>query len=146
MNSWEFNDASQALNFTLEQESEEGFVFLVVLIQQRTLGSVQLSAYLSSTFTARYTLFTIFFPLRYKRNVFRCLAMRALITWLEDTMEADLQYIRNTLRKNGFRDIFIPINEMEPVVTMKTTALTLKLSYRGNVASQWITRTLNSNI
>lgn len=86
----EFNGAHQAINFTFEQESGEGFVLVDVLVKRSAGGSVWLTVYRKSTWTDWCTQFLSFTPLCCKRNLILDLATRAQKICSEDTVDAEL--------------------------------------------------------
>lgn len=49
----EFNAAHYTINFTLENESEDGFALLDVLTQRKASGSVELSVCRKPTYTGQ---------------------------------------------------------------------------------------------
>lgn len=81
----EFNAAYEAMNFTLEQWSEEGIFMLVVLIREEQVTQFKCQ-YIKNSHGQTKTHIFWFMLLLYKLNRFECKARRSPIIYLEDTV------------------------------------------------------------
>ena len=90
-----------------QEEENDQFSFLNILLIRRNERLVQGTVYKKPTRVGQYTHFNSFIPLRYYRNLVQCLSSCARNICTDDTRNEELQFIRNTLRENGYPDQFI---------------------------------------
>ena len=102
-----FNGGHPAIRFTIETENNNKLPFLDVLLERTESDSLKRSVYRKTTWVGQYTHFHSFVPLRYKRNLVRCLAYRAKSICSPDTLENELGFIKSTLLDNGYPEKFI---------------------------------------
>nr|CAH8870068.1 unnamed protein product [Trichobilharzia regenti] len=146
-----FNDAHSAINFTIEKESNDSISFLDVFMVRREDGTLRRSVYRKPTTTGQYTHFLSFVPLKYKRNLVKCLAHRARLICSDDCLNEELKIIRELLRKNGYPDKFIEknINSAPRRVSMATVPkkpMFIKLQFLGDNISELITQRLKNAV
>ncbi|BHF66192.1 hypothetical protein SprV_0200920800 [Sparganum proliferum] len=101
-----FNSAQPSLKFTAEVEAGNEIAFLDVLLHRQENGSIQRRLFRKKTWTGQYVNFHSFVPLNIKRNIVQGLAARVRRICSPEAIE-ELQQLRNTLRENGYPDIFI---------------------------------------
>ena len=147
----DFNDAHSALNFTMECEEEDKFSFLDVLLTRMPDGAITRRVHRKATWKGQYTHFHSFVPIRHKQNLVRCLAHRARRICSRETVNEELSLIRNVLHDNGYPDRFIDrnIGEREgkhSVATVPKKDLFLKLPFKGDVATEILTRRLRNAV
>ncbi|CAI2738933.1 unnamed protein product [Dicrocoelium dendriticum] len=146
-----FNRAHGSLQFTYEKELNDQLPFLDVLLTRRADGSIQRQVYRKKTWSGQYTNFHSFVPLRYKRNLIRCLTTRAHRICSEDKLDNELTLIQNLLRENGYPDRFILRNmQSKPdqlqVQTAEKKELFIRLPFKGDAAAERVTRSLSTAV
>ena len=146
-----FNSAHNGISFTHEIEENDQFPFLDVLLIGRNDGSLQRTVYRKPTWVGQYTHFNSFVPLRYKRNLVRCLSSRARNICTDDTLNEELQFIGSTLRENGYPDQFISKNikhkSNEPItIQVEKKRLHIKLDFKGDINHEILSKKLNKII
>ncbi|CAH8586016.1 unnamed protein product [Dicrocoelium dendriticum] len=146
-----FNRVHAAVQFTYEKESDNRLPYLDVLLTRRPDGSIQRQVYRKPTWIGQYTNFYSFVPMRYKRNLVHCLTSRARRICTEDTLDAELMFIQNTLRENGYPDRFILRNLLEKpkpvaVLTAPKKELFIRLPFKGDAATERLTRSLSAAV
>ncbi|BHF66361.1 hypothetical protein SprV_0200937700 [Sparganum proliferum] len=102
-----FNSAHPSLKFTAEAEADNEIAFLDVLLHRQEDGSIQHRVFRKKTWTGQYVNFHSFVPLNIERNLVQRLAARVRRICSPETIEEELQKLRNTLRENGYPDRFI---------------------------------------
>ena len=146
-----FNSAHSSLQFTVETETNNALAFLDVLVGRREDGSVQRRVYRKKTWTSQYTNFHSFVPLKYKRNLVRCLASRARKICSGDTLEEELKFIQQALQDNGYPDKFIeqytrPIAQPEQFDCVRKKELYIKIPFKGDVHSERLVQSLRAAV
>ena len=147
----EFNNAHPSIRFTLEIENNNKLPFLDVLLERDELGTLRRSVYRKSTWVGQYTHFNSFVPLRYKRNLVRCLAFRANKICSSETLEGELRLIRSVLQDNGYPEPFIKKNltykEPSPdVITARKKSVFLSVPFKGDTPFELLTKKLKTAI
>ena len=145
-----FNSAHNGISFTHETEENDQFPFLDVLLIRRDDGSLQRTVYRKPTWVGQCTHFNSFVPLRFKRNLVRCLSSRARNNCTDDTLNEELQFIGSTLRENGYSDQFISKNikhKSEEPITMQVEKnwLHMKLNFKGNINHEILSKKLKKS-
>ncbi|CAH8544682.1 unnamed protein product [Dicrocoelium dendriticum] len=143
-----FNQGHPAIKFTSEVEQNGRFHFLDVAMKRLDGGSLQRCVYRKSTWNGQYTNFYSFVPLRFKRNLINTLVSRAERICSNDTLAEELECIRLVLRENGYPESFIRANmehkKKKPVVlTVERKPIFLQLPYKGEVATELLSRRLS---
>ena len=142
-----FNKAHEAISFTYELEANDSIHFLDILLSRRPDGTIQRRQYRKPTWVGQYTHFDSFVPIKYKRNLVRCLTTRAKRICTEDTLSQELENIKNTLRQNGYPESFLrkQMNKefvREVTTTAEKKPLYLRLRFKGDVSSEVVTSKL----
>ena len=146
-----FNDVHPAIRFTLEVENNNKLPFLDVLLERTEADTLKRSVYRKATWVGQYTHFHSFVPLRYKRNLVRCLAYRANNICSPDTLESELSFIKRTLLENGYPEKFIRTNihykeRPAAVSTAPKKLVYLSIPFKGDVPFELLTRKLSAAI
>ena len=148
-----FNNAHAALNFSGDQETDDNFQFLDVELVRRLDGSIQRGIYRKSTWSGQYTNFHSFVPLRYKRNLVKCLAYRAHKICTEDKLTTELRLIRQVLMENGYPEAFLNAHlkcpsRATPMTnpTVGKLPLYLNLPFKGDLATDTLMNRLNKTL
>ena len=142
-----FNNAHIALKFTGEQESDR-FQFLDVELLRRPDGSIERRVHRESTWSGQYTNFHSFVPLSYKRNLVKCLANRAQRICTHDSLNNELQFIRQVPIENGYPELFLnkhlkfTSNNLTENKTAAKLPLYLNLPFKSDFASDMLTNRL----
>ena len=147
----DFNRAHRSITFTCEVEQNNSISFLDAHLTRRPDGSISRSIHRKPTWVGQYTHFQSFVPLRYKRNLIKCLVSRANRICTDDCLPHELELIRNTLRENGYPDRFISKNmkhkiQIQPSMTVSRKPLYLKLRFKGEIMSEKVTQKLRTAI
>ncbi|CAL8069407.1 unnamed protein product [Calicophoron daubneyi] len=134
------NQAHNAINFTMEKETENQIPFLDALLLRQSDGSIRRKVYRKPTWTDQYINFHSFVPLRRKRNLVRNLAFRARKICSPEMLSEELQFLRELLLKNGYPEKFISRNlkqriRSSKIPTVERKSVYLKLPYKGEVVS-----------
>nr|CAH8823398.1 unnamed protein product [Trichobilharzia regenti] len=73
-------------------------------------GAIRKSVYRKPTSTGQYTDFLSFVPLKYKRNLIKCLVHRARAICSDDCLDEELNNIERLLSENGYPEKFTDKN------------------------------------
>ena len=148
-----FNNVRPAIQFTSEEEKDNSIAFLDVLLSRRRDGSIKRNIFRKNTWTGQYTHFQSFTPLQYKINLVKCLSHRIKLLCSEDTVESEIDILKNTLRRNGYPDKFVKKYLVENTVkirrnceTVSKKTLYLKLDFKGDIAGDILTRRLKRSV
>ena len=103
----ELNDLHPALKFSCEQEKDHKLPFLEVNVHKRSpedegRTSFETSIYRKPTFTGLYTRWDSFTARRYKINLIKCLANRAVRICSTNYLPAELQQLKQIFSSNGY--------------------------------------------
>ena len=97
------NRVSQAIQFTVEQETENKLPFLDVLVMRDEKGKLKTTVYRKPTHTDRYIPFHSYRGMQAKANSVRTLMKRAHdLTPDQYLLKEELQHVRGVLRCNGY--------------------------------------------
>ena len=110
-----FNGSHTNVNFMAQDEAEGRLNFLDVCVIKRPDGSLKREVYRKKTWTGQYIHFDSFAPLRQKRNLIHCLTGRALKICTADSLDQELEFLRDVFVQNGYPMRFIQ-KTMESVV------------------------------
>ncbi|BHF83032.1 hypothetical protein SprV_0802617300 [Sparganum proliferum] len=102
-----FNSTHPSLKFTPEADVENETALLDVLLHRQEDRSIQRMVFRKKTWTGQNVNFHSFVALNIIRNVVQRLAARVRRIGSPETIEEELQQLRNTLRENGYPDRFI---------------------------------------
>ena len=146
-----FNRCHPAIKFTLENELDDKLSFLDVLLLRTQDGAIQRKVHRKVTWTGQYTHFSSFVPLKYKRNLVKCLAYRARHICTPDTLDYELTFIRKTLSENGYPDNFVrrhmePKPEMPANFDVPKKKVFLSVPFKGESSFQILKLRLSSAI
>nr|VZI37539.1 unnamed protein product [Spirometra erinaceieuropaei] len=146
-----FNNSHPSLTFSAEFEANNEIAFLDVLLHRQEDGSIQRRVFRKKTWTGQYINFHSFVPLNIKRNLVQGLAARVRRICSPETVEAELQQLRDTLHENGYPERFIlrNIGERTAKPTMATAEkkdLFIQLPFQGDAASELVKRRLKTAI
>ncbi|VDO66870.1 unnamed protein product [Schistosoma curassoni] len=140
-----FNNVHPSINFTSGDEQNNSISFLDVQIT-RTDGTIKRRVHRKSA-AGQYTHFHSAVPIGYNRNLIKILTHCAGITCSEDTIEEELNNIRNLLSLNGYPMKFIDKHMTEkktrtkiPIVPKKV--LFIKLQFINDTIEEVMTRKL----
>jgi hypothetical protein len=144
-----FNELHPNIKLTMELESNNSLAFLDLLLKRSQDGSIQRSVYRKATWSGQYLHFHSFAPIRYKRGLVKTLFERARKLCTEDTLGAEMRFLKNTLRENGYPSNFIskfskPKTACQPVPTVEKKKVFLKLPFRGDDVGRIISNRLNA--
>lgn len=146
-----FNSAHINMKFTLESECDDAMSFLDVHMSRRPDGSVQRSVHRKATWNGQYTHFASFVPLSQKRKLVRCLTERATKICSENTLQDELQFIRNLFERNGYPEKFVRRN-MQPrepkvkLVSVQKKPVYMSLPFKGDGIAESTSRRLSEAI
>nr|VZH95510.1 unnamed protein product [Spirometra erinaceieuropaei] len=146
-----FNNSHPSLTFSAEFEANNEIAFLDVLLHRQEDGPIQRRIFRKKTWTGQYINFHSFVPLNIKRNLVQGLAARVRRICSPQTVEAELQQLRDTLHDNGYLERFIlrNIGERTAKPTMTTAEkkdLFIRLPFQGDAASELVKRRLKTAI
>ncbi|BHF62726.1 hypothetical protein SprV_0200571200 [Sparganum proliferum] len=146
-----FNNAHPSLTFSAEFEADNEIAFLDVLLRRQEDGSIQRRVFRKKTWTGQYINFHSFVPLNIKRNLVQGLAARVRRICSPETVDAELQQLRNILNENGYPERFIlrNIGERTAKPTMATAEkkdLFIRLPFQGDAAADLVRRRLKAEI
>nr|VZH93500.1 unnamed protein product [Spirometra erinaceieuropaei] len=146
-----FNNSHPSLTFSAAFEANNEIAFLDVLLHRQEDGSIQRRVFRKKTWTGQYINFHSFVPLNIKRNLVQGLAARVRRICSPETVEAELQKLRDTLHENGYPERFIlrNIGECTAKPTMATAEkkdLFIRLPFQGDAASELVKRRLKTAI
>ncbi|CAH8868003.1 unnamed protein product [Trichobilharzia szidati] len=146
-----FNEVHPAINFTIEKEKDSSISFLDVLMTRKEDGKIRRSVYRKPTSTGQYTHFLSFVPLKYKRNLIKCLVHRAREICSDECLDEELNNIQRLLRENGYPEKFIDKNmnlkpKQSKLPTVPKKALFLQMQFLGDNTSEIITHRLRNAV
>ncbi|CAH8627461.1 unnamed protein product [Schistosoma mattheei] len=135
-----FNNKHPAIKFTCEEEIDNKLNFLDVFLSRKENGSISRGVYRKGSSPSQYTHFLSFVPLHFKRNLVKCLAIRALKICSVDTIDRELQHIHNILIELGYPLGFLKKhlrvqNKKIVTLTANKKPLFLKLQFNCDLAS-----------
>ena len=144
----DFNRAHNLIQFTSEAEDRNVFNFLDVSLKRREDGTLQRSVYRKSTWSGQYINFHSFTDLKIKRNLVRCLTFRARKICSEDTLQAELLFLAETLKRNGYPEQFIRKHSecstsQTKIPTVPKKILYMQLPFRGDSLAAQLKMRLN---
>ena len=147
----DFNTAHPNIKFSLEQEVDGCLNFLDVSLRKRDDGTLSRSVYRKSTWTGQYVHFDSFTPLKLKRNLIKSLTTRTIKICSEDTIERDMENLKQIFIKNGYPVRFILTNMDKAKQTNRTILapkkrVYLNLPYKGESLCEVITRKLRNAV
>ena len=146
-----FNNAHPNIKFTYENEHQDQINFLDVRLMKREDGSIQRSVHRKNTWNGQYIHFESFVPLKQKRNLIKCLTIRARRICTEDTIESELKTLEEIFVQNGYPFRFVKRN-MESVVqtpekfTAEKKKVYITLPFKGDTITEIVTRRLQTAI
>ncbi|CAH8855958.1 unnamed protein product, partial [Trichobilharzia szidati] len=137
----EFNSCHHAIKFTSESENNSEFHFLDVFLKRRSDGSLQRSIYRKPTWNGQYTNFHSWVPLRRKRNLIHSLSSRIRRICSSDTIDGELERLRQVLIENGYPPRFIeknmkPREKPERIQTVPKKLLFMSVEFKGDTAAE----------
>ena len=142
-----FNGLHPRISFTLELESQSSISFLDVLLKRRSDGSIQRCVHRKNTWKGQYINFKSFAPISYKRTLVRTLYDRVRKICSEDNLEKEMEFLHETLKRNGYPTRFIEkYCKQRPKVAVDTVPrmkVYLSLPYKGDNVTTVIKRRLN---
>ncbi|BHF66006.1 hypothetical protein SprV_0200902000 [Sparganum proliferum] len=146
-----FNNAHPSLTFSAEFEADNEIAFLDVLLHRQEDGSIQRRVFRKKTWTGQYINFHSFVPLNIKRNLVQGLAARVRRICSPETVDAELQQLRNILHENGYPERFILRNKGErtakpTMATAEKKDLFIRLPFQGDAAADLVRRRLKAAI
>ncbi|KAH9591590.1 Alpha-(1,6)-fucosyltransferase [Schistosoma haematobium] len=141
-----FNNVHPSINFTSEDEQNDSISFLDVQLKRRADGTLKRGVHRKSA-AGQYTHFYSAVPIRYKRNLIKILTHRARMICSEDTIEEELNNIRNLLSMNGYPMKFIDKHMMEKktrtkIPTVHKKVLFIKLQFINDTIEETLTQKL----
>ena len=146
-----FNSAHDVIQFTHEVEQNNPLSFLDALLIRREDGCLGRQVYRKPTWMGQYTPFYGFVPLRFKRNLIRCLYLRAKRICTIDAISVELEFLRQTLLLNGYPEgfLFNCMKEISPRTvnyTANKKILHVHLRFKGDTLNEIITMNLDKVI
>nr|CAH8875600.1 unnamed protein product [Trichobilharzia regenti] len=144
-----FNEVHHAINFTIEEEKDSSISFLDDIMTSKEVGAIRRSVYRKPTSTGQYTHFLSFVPLKYKRNLIKCLFHRAKEICSDDCFDEELTNIKWLLSENSFPENFIDENlnlnsRQLRVPRVPKKALFLQMQFLGDNISEILTQSLRN--
>ena len=139
------NSLHPSLRFTCEHEDDNKLPFLdVLMVRHGSTESISFSTavYRKPTFTGLYTRWDSFSCRRYKINLIRSLVSRAVKICSEDTLENEIEQLRQILANNGYpsnvveRVIRSALTPRQPAIGPKQFPVYLRLPWIGTRASE----------
>ena len=142
-----FNTAHPSIKFSLETETNNCLNFLDVNITWRDNRTLRRAIFRKPTWTGQYIHFDSFIPLKTKRNLIKSLTARTTRICSNDTIEQELEHLKQVFIQNGYPLRFITTN-MDKAKHQMSLSLApkkkvyLNLPYKGESLSDLITRKL----
>ncbi|MGL4482492.1 MAG: reverse transcriptase domain-containing protein [Lactococcus garvieae] len=141
------NTAHPCIKFTMETESEDSLAYMDVKITRRQNGSIERKVYRKPTWNAQLTHFRSFVPLKHKRNLIRCLTHRSVSICTSDTIDAELDFLKNVFRESEYPEEFIRENMMTTTpprssLTAEKKQIYITVPYKGETTAEILTRRL----
>ena len=99
------NSMHPSLKFTLELEKDDSLPFLDVLVLRD--NGVKTKIYRKLTWSGIYLHFDSFVPVSYKAGLVRTLFDRARKICSEEFIQSEFNFLKDTLKKNGYPSAFI---------------------------------------
>ena len=144
-----FNSVHVNTKFSVEREADGHLSFLDVNVIKRTDGTLKREIFRKPIWTGQYLHFDSFVPLRQKRNLVRFLTERAIKICSTDTVEKELDFLKQIFDQNGYPSRFI-VKTMErgkPMtksVSVPKKRVYISLPFKGEVLAELITRRLRN--
>ncbi len=145
------NNLHPKIKFTMELERDNQISFLDVHLSRQTDGSITRRVFHKNTWKGQYLHFLSFVPVQWKRNLVCNLFQRTRKICSEDTVDAELASLKNTLLRLGYPPRFID-KYNKPLRTKMTELLAPKkpvfisLPFKGDNILHTIKRRLLSAI
>ncbi|CAH8864025.1 unnamed protein product [Trichobilharzia szidati] len=147
-----FNEVHPAINFTIEKEKESSISFLDVLMTRKEDSTIRRrSVYRKPTSTGQYTHFLSFVPLKYKRNLIKCLVNRVREICSDECLDEELNNIKRLLSENGYPEKFIDKNmnlkpKQSKLPTVPKKASFLQMQFLGDNTIEILTHRLRNAV
>ena len=129
------NSLHPCLKFTVEKERERSLPFMDVRVTRKE--KLVRSVYRKPTFTGLYTRWDSFCPTQHKTNLVRSLVNRAIKICSSETLEEELDMLKEIFSKNGYPMEMVK-RIMESVANLPAKAITVRESSIVLVRLPWI--------
>ena len=123
----EFNKQHKRLNFTIEEETENGIPFLDLMVKNVD-GILRTRWYHKPTWSGRYLNYNSQIQSSYKRNTISLLTRKVLELSDTEFQEKDLKLVKTTLYKNGYPSTMIK-DVMQSTIKKLQSAEDNKISF-----------------
>lgn len=145
------NSSHPNLSLSSEFEKDDMLAFLDISIKRREDGTVCRAVYRKPTWSGQYLNFNSFSPIQHKRALVRCLSYRARQICTPDTLDSEMNILRDTLISNGYPVKFIechikPTIQKPQVTSVSKKPVYMELPYKGDNIMLLLTRRLTQVI